>query len=78
MSVPVPGIVERTVDQEVIELPISFYATLMSNNTILHKGQILEVFFSLEGPEVRPTAGDEVRCIFVRQSQQIYVIEKKV
>ncbi|KKN82087.1 hypothetical protein LCGC14_0313540 [marine sediment metagenome] len=78
MSSKIPGIVtpiERENLDSLIELPFSFYADVVDIGVILYAGRRMEAFVIPEGPITDPSGGERVRCLFVRATQQVYIVE---
>lgn len=78
MSSKIPGLIAPIFEEDLdspIELPFTFYASVTEAGVLLYKGQHMEFVVAPDGPATDPVAGDRVRCLFVRASQQLVVVE---
>ena len=53
---------------------MTFFATMVSTGSVYWKGAFFEVFTTLESP-TSLAVGDRVRCLFVPETQQVFVLE---
>ena len=55
---------------------MTFVAELLSVNSLWWKGGIFEFFTTWETESVSFAAGDRVRCLYVEQTRQVFVLER--
>ena len=51
-----------------------FIAEMLSSNVVQYRGARFEVFLTWESSGLELSAGDRVQCLYVSQSQQVYVV----
>ncbi|KKL48854.1 hypothetical protein LCGC14_2321350 [marine sediment metagenome] len=72
----IPGLVESIIPTPPPDdRPGVFIAELADSQSIVYRGQRIEVFYAGESEDFM-VAGDRVRCLFVPEMQSIYIIEK--
>ena len=68
----IPGLVRA---EPAVEIPTQFIGTLISPGVVAWGGLRIVAYWAAELCET-VAAGDRVRCMFVEDTQQVFVIEK--
>ena len=71
---PIPGLHNRTQRPMAMMPRQSFIGEMLTANSVCYSGAVLEVFTTAESPATI-AAGDRVRCLVCRETQQVYVVE---